>query len=141
MLLHRFPFIAERPAMQVLRVTVALVFVLHAAVRIDKGTIPQFAAFLHSRGWPLSLVLVWLLTFFEIVGGLLLAAGYFVKPLAGGFLIILLIGILLIHARQGWFVGEHGTGGSEYSIILMAALLVLAANDNSQRRRTKQSVS
>ena len=38
-------------------------------------------------------------------------------------------GIVLIHWRFGWFVGEHGTGGSEYSIALIVMLLVVAAGD------------
>lgn len=38
-------------------------------------------------------------------------------------------GIVLIHRQLGWFVGAHGTGGSEYSVALMVMLLVVAAAD------------
>jgi putative oxidoreductase len=48
-----------------------------------------------------------------------------------GFGVILLVGIALIHRHLGWFVGEHGTGGSEYSVSLLLALLVIAAADRS----------
>ena len=34
------------------------------------------------------------------------------------------ITIWLIHRHNGWFVGEHGVGGSEYSVALLAMLLV-----------------
>ena len=40
---------------------------------------------------------------------------------------IALGGIVIIHAKLGWFVGEHGTGGSEYSVCLLLCLLVIAA--------------
>lgn len=38
-----------------------------------------------------------------------------------------LLGITIIHAANGWFVGEHATGGMEYSILLVATLFALAA--------------
>jgi putative oxidoreductase len=41
-------------------------------------------------------------------------------------------GIVLIHARLGWFVGEHGTGGSEYSVALLVLLLLIAAQDRAK---------
>jgi putative oxidoreductase len=66
------------------------------------------------------------LTVFEIVGGMMMAFGYFTRWMASGFIIVLLIGIVLIHAELGWFVGEHGSGGVEYSIVLLASLLVIA---------------
>ena len=49
-----------------------------------------------------------------------------------GLAIIVLVGIALIHANLGWFVGEHGTGGMEFSWLLGFALLVLAANDHER---------
>ena len=50
---------------------------------------------------------------------------YAVVPL----LVIASVGIVLIHRHLGWFVGEHGTGGSEYSVALIVMLLVLATAD------------
>jgi putative oxidoreductase len=52
---------------------------------------------------------------------------FYTKILCIVFLLILFTGIFLIHAKLGWFVGEHGTGGVEYSFILMMALLVIAS--------------
>lgn len=31
----------------------------------------------------------------------------------------MLIGIIIIHASDGWFAGEHGSGVIEYSFILI----------------------
>ena len=41
---------------------------------------------------------------------------------------------ILIHANLGWFVGEHGVGGMEYSLCLIVALLVIAAADAETHR-------
>ena len=126
-----FPFLSLKNALVLLRVSLAIVFLAHAIVRITKGTIPQFGQFLETTGLPSGVLLVWVITIFELVGGLLLAGGRYVRWLSAGFILLLLVGILLIHASQGWFVGEHGTGGIEYSFILIMAFLVLAAEKRS----------
>lgn len=125
--MKNFPFIEPKYAMVLLRVSVAIVFLSHAIVRIVNSTIPQFGGFLESKGFPYGWAWVWAITMFEIVGGLLLVAGFFTRWLAAGFIFILIVGIVLIHASLGWFVGEHGTGGSEYSFILIMALVAIAA--------------
>jgi putative oxidoreductase len=83
---------------------------------------------LESKGFIAGVAIVWILTAFEIIGGLMMAIGYYTRWMAAGFILILLIGIVLIHAELGWFVGEHGTGGVEYSVVLIAALVVIAAS-------------
>jgi putative oxidoreductase len=124
-----FPFLNLNQTLWLLRVGVALIFISHAAARLALQTTGRFAQFLSSKGFLWSEVWVYALTTFEILGGLLLALGFFRKWLSAGFILILGMGIFLIHASLGWFVGEHGTGGSEYSFILILALLVIAAHD------------
>jgi putative oxidoreductase len=58
-----------------------------------------------------------------------MAAGHHVRVVATGLFVIALGGILIIHIHNGWFVGEHGTGGMEYSFSLMASLIVITAAD------------
>ncbi|ALD22506.1 hypothetical protein AM218_01445 [Hymenobacter sp. DG25A] len=110
-----------------LRVATAFIFFAHAAVRVSTGTMGQFGDFLNTKGLVYGHPMVWGITAFELAGSMLLALGYFVRALSAGFMVMLLIGIVLIHASLGWFVGEHGTGGSEYSFLLIMVLLVLAA--------------
>lgn len=121
-----FPFVGPSISLAVLRVVTALLFVAHATARLLLGTIPQFGSFLQGKGFPEGEAWVWAITAFEIVGGLALAFGVAVRGLAAGFCCLLVMGIVLIHAQLGWFVGEHGTGGSEYSVALLAALVAIA---------------
>ncbi len=122
-------WLSQKNTLMYLRISLAVIFMSHAIVRILNGTIPQFAAFLDSKGFILSVPIVWMITIFEIAGGALFAYGKFVKWIAIGLIIQLMIGIILIHASLGWFVGEHGAGGSEYSFILIMALLVFVAKN------------
>lgn len=127
----RFPWLSLRHTLLLLRLSLAGIFLAHALVRIFNGTIPRFGGFLENKGLPAGVALVWAITVFEIAGGALLAAGKLVCWMCAGFILLLLTGIVLIHAERGWFVGEHGSGGCEYSVILMVALLVTAAADTS----------
>ncbi|WP_142688407.1 DoxX family protein [Chitinophaga polysaccharea] len=123
----QYPFLSLKQSLLILRIAVAVIFLAHAIVRICNGSIPQFGAFMESKGLPYGVAWVWAITAYEIVGGLLLLLGIYTRLLSAGFIILLLAGIVLIHASLGWFVGEHGTGGCEYSVILIVALLVIAA--------------
>lgn len=130
--MNKFPFISLNTSLVLLRVCVAILFIAHAVVRITNGTVGQFADFLSSKGFMMSTAVVWIITFFEITGGILMALGYFTKWLALGFILMLIVGIIIIHAGLGWFVGEHGTGGMEYSIALIFALIVIASADKNK---------
>lgn len=129
----RYPYLSHAHALAVLRATLALLFMAHAVVRLVNGSVPQFAAFLEAAGFPAGIVWVLAISVYEIVAGLMLAAGIGVRWWCAGLFAIASMGIVLIHARLGWFVGEHGTGGVEYSLALMAALLVIAAADAEAR--------
>lgn len=126
-------FISLKTSLTVLRVVTPLLFMAHAVVRIANGSIPQFAAFLGSRGFPQPLLVVWAITLVEIVAGTLMVVGVKVRCMAAALASIAFGGIVIIHARLGWFVGEHGTGGSEYSVCLLLCLLVIAAASGSTR--------
>ena len=129
-----FPFISLRQAMVVVRVATAIFFMAHAVVRIAKGTIPQFAQFMGSVGFPQPELVVWAITVCELVAGSLLIANRFVRPAAMVLFTIAFAGIILIHRKLGWFVGEHGTGGSEYSVALIVLLLAICAADREQAK-------
>ena len=128
--MRKFPFINLQQSIILLRIFVAVVFLLHAIVRINGGTINRFADFLNSKGLVMGKSMVWCITIFELLGGALLALGYLSKWIALLFILLLVVGIVLIHFDNGWFVGEHGTGGVEYSVLLIVTLLVIAATDN-----------
>ncbi len=121
------------PMLWLTRIAVAGFFTAHAVTRIVLGTIPQFTLFMDSQGFPAPEAWVWAITVTEIVAGVLLVAGRQVRIAASALLAIAAVGILLIHRHFGWFVGEHGTGGSEYSVALIVLLLIVIADDHDHR--------
>jgi putative oxidoreductase len=127
--MRTFPFISLPASLVVMRVCVAALFIAHAVVRMANGSIPGFGTFLEKLGFPAGVAVVWVITTVEIVAGTLMAVGWHARWMASALFVIAAGGILLIHRHLGWFVGEHGTGGSEYSVSLMVSLLVIATAD------------
>ena len=117
------------------RVATAGLFMAHAVVRIANGTIPQFGKFMEAQGFPAGEAVVWAITVTELVAGTLMIAGRGVRAAAAALLAIAIGGIVLIHRHFGWFVGEHGTGGIEYSAALIILLLLIMADDQDRQRR------
>lgn len=117
------------------RIATAGFFMAHAATRIANGTIPRFGAFLENLGFAEGGSVVWAITVVELVAGSLLIVGRLVVPASAALFCIALGGIVLIHAPKGWFVGEHGAGGAEYSVALMVLLTLIAAEAATRHKR------
>lgn len=124
-----FPWWPLADALRLLRMVTALLFIAHASMRFVLGTIPQFGTFMESQGFPHGQAWVLAISVYELGAGSLLLLDRGVRWAASGLAVIVAVGIVLIHRHNGWFVGEHGTGGSEYSVALLAMLLVIAAHD------------
>src|SRR5262245_40305499 len=113
-------------ALTLLRVVLAVLMFIHGLTRINNGTVGGFGEFLNDQGFPLGFYLAWGITIFELVGSAALAVGYFAYIFALIFALELAVGIYLVHAKSGWFVVGAGTGGMEYSVLLIVCFLVIA---------------
>ena len=139
--LRGYPWWPLADALRLLRYVTALLFMAHASMRFVYASIPQFGAFMESRGFAHGQAWVLAITAYELAAGSLLLLDRGVRWAASGLALIVAVGIGLIHRHNGWFVGEHGTGGSEYSVALLAMLLVLAAWDAEQSRQRRSTAS
>jgi len=124
-----FPFISSGNALVLLRIVVALIMMAHGIMRLIVNSLSDFGDFLTSKGFPLGEPLAWGITFFELVGGILLIIGLYRRWIALILIIELATGIILVHAKNGWFVVGHQSGGMEYSVLLIICLIVIAAAD------------
>jgi putative oxidoreductase len=113
-------------ALRVLRAVVAILLFIHGAYRLVSGGVAGFGEFLTGVGLPLGTAIAWVITLGELVGTVAVAAGLFVRPLTLYFAAELAMGILLVHRHDGWFVVGGGRNGVEYSVLLIAVLLLQA---------------
>lgn len=127
--MNNWPFFTLAHALLLLRIVTPLLFMAHAATRIAVGTIPVFGQFMETVGFAPGTWWVWAITITELVAGTMVLFGWKIRWAVVPLLGIATVGIILIHAGNGWFVGEFGGGGSEYSVALIVMLLVLAAAD------------
>ncbi|MBK6316013.1 MAG: DoxX family protein [Blastocatellia bacterium] len=123
----------ENPGTIVVRCTVAASMFIHGGYRVAAGTVGGFGGFLESAGLPAGLAVAWILTAVEIVGALSLLARVAVVPLSMWFIVQLATGVFLVHWSQGWFVVGGGTGGMEYSVVLIACFVSLVLSDEHSR--------
>lgn len=107
------------------RIVVSLLLIIHGIVRWYAGGVDDFGGFLNSQGFGFGLAIAWVLTITEILGGLLMAVGVLSLWFAFFFIAELVAGLLLVHGKEGWFVVGYGRNGSEYSVLLIASLLLI----------------
>lgn len=113
-------------ALGFLRLVLCVLIFVHGAARIANGGVDGFGGFLGSQGIPLGFYVAWLITLFELVASVLLAAGFYAWIIALAFAVHLGIGVALVHWKEGWFVVGAGRNGMEYSVLLIASFLAIS---------------
>jgi putative oxidoreductase len=90
----------------------------------------NFGIYLNSLGFVIGAILAWVITIGEIVSGTILAVGHKVKQCAIFHTLIVASGIILLHLSNEWLVVGHCRNGIEYSVLILAVLLVLYARND-----------
>jgi putative oxidoreductase len=122
-----------RSPLVLLRAGVATLLFIHGAYRAATGGVPLFGEWLSSIGFPAGVAWAAAVTAIEVAASVMLAAGRFVLPITGYLIFQLLLGIVLVHARDGWFVVGAGRNGMEYSVLLILCLVVIAWDQRRQK--------
>jgi putative oxidoreductase len=111
-------------ALTIIRIAATGNMLIHGIARIVNSGVTPFDGFLASFGLPPYSA--WAITVFEIVGAVLLILNRWVIPISILFILQLLMGIILVHGREGWFVVGAGRNGVEYSTLLIICFLCTA---------------
>lgn len=110
-----------------LRFAIAVVLLMHAIPSIISGSVNGFGdEYLRSVGFgTMGLPLAWAVKLSHIAAAFCLLFNKFIKPAAIVTIIILIAGIIMVHAKEGWFVVGGGNNGVEFNFLLIFALLTL----------------
>lgn len=108
------------------RILISAIIAAHGWARWLADAVSPFGAWLDSQNIPAGLAIAYGITAFEIIGTPLLAAGIFCFYLSLGYAFVYAVGIVLVHAPEGWFVVGLGRNGMEYSVLLIVCLLGVA---------------
>ncbi len=107
----------------VIRVALAGLIGAHGWARLIADAVVPFGHGIDAWGFPFGLGIASTITALEIVGSIALALGRFVVPLTLVYAFNFAMGIVLVHAPEGWFVVGLGRNGSEFSVLLIICLL------------------
>ena len=114
-----------RYAPLVVRVLVGLIMTAHGGQKLIEFGPANFGdQMLGALGVPLPEVMAFVVTFVELVGGILLIAGLLSRVAALLLTIDLVVAILLVKINVGFLSGSNGTG-AELDLALIAGLLVI----------------
>jgi putative oxidoreductase len=80
---------------------------------------------LSSVGFPFGVALAWFVTLLSMVCSVAMIIRRLVAPACIGHILILVVGIVLDHAHDGWFVVGGGRNGMEYSVTLISCLFAV----------------
>ncbi|MCM0667267.1 DoxX family protein [Flavobacterium tyrosinilyticum] len=110
-----------------LRIAVAIILLTHSVFGMFNNGIHDFGnLFLNQIGFaPYGVFLAWSIKLSHVVAAVLLLANKYIK-LAGFITIfVLIMGIILVHFKEGWFVVGGGRNGVEYNFLLIIVFLAI----------------
>ncbi|WP_295011965.1 DoxX family protein [uncultured Microbacterium sp.] len=107
----------------VLRIVTGGIFAAHGAQKVFEFTLPGTVQAFSGMGAPLPEFTGPAIAFLELIGGILLIAGLFTRPVALLLVVDMIGAIVLVHLGQGIWSAD---GGWEFPAVLAAVALALA---------------
>lgn len=110
-----------------LRIATAIILLTHSVFGMFNGGINDFGnLYLNQIGFaPFGIFLAWSIKISHIIAAILLLSNKYVKPAGFITIFILIMGIILVHFHEGWFVVGGGRNGVEYNFLLIIVLLAI----------------
>jgi len=131
-LFHRI-FSKKTVGTDVMRLAVCAILFTHGSYRLFHGEAPGLGEILKEEGVPAGRVLAYLICLAETGGTTLLALRLMVLPVVLVLCLIYFTGIMMFHRHNGFFVVGPGSGGWEYSAVLITCLLVTAWENRTRK--------
>ena len=110
-----------------LRAAVALILLTHSVFGIFNNGINDFGnLYLNQIGFaPFGVFLAWSIKLSHIVAAILLLLNKYIKLAGFVTIFVLLMGIILVHFKEGWFVVGGGRNGVEYNFLLIVVFIAI----------------
>lgn len=117
------PFAPHDWALPALRIVIGILFIGEATVKLTSFGVQGFAGYLGSVGFPVPSVLAVGVIALELLGGLAILLGLFVRPVAALLTLEMVIALFAVHAAKGF---SQANGGWEWPFAVFGGTLALA---------------
>ncbi|MDX6189112.1 DoxX family protein [Flavobacterium sp. Fl-318] len=110
-----------------LRISVAIILLTHSVFGMFNNGINNFGnLYLNQIGFaPFGVALAWSIKLSHVVAAVLLLLNKYIKLAGFVTILVLIMGIILVHSQEGWFVVGGGRNGMEYNFLLIVVLLAI----------------
>ncbi|MGE8343566.1 MAG: DoxX family protein [Flavobacterium sp.] len=124
-----------------LRIATAIILLTHSVFGMFNNGINDFGnLFLNQIGFaPYGVFLAWSIKLSHVVAAVLLLANKYVKLAGFVTIFVLIMGIILVHFKEGWFVVGGGRNGVEYNFLLIIVLLAIIYPSGIIRKQKSNS--
>ncbi len=111
----------------ILRVAISIILLTHGFGGMFNNGINDFGnLFLNKIGFaPFGVAIAWAIKLSHIAAAACLLFQKFIKPACLITIFVLIMGIILVHFKDGWFVVGGGRNGAEYNFLLIFVLLAI----------------
>ena len=118
-----------------LRIAIAIILLTHSVFGIFNNGINDFGnLYLNQIGFaPFGLFLAWSIKLSHIIAAVLLLLNKYIKLAGVVTIFVLVMGIILVHFQEGWFVVGGGRNGVEYNFLLICVLIAIMYPDGLKK--------
>lgn len=124
-----------------LRIAIAIILLTHSVFGMFNNGINDFGnLFLNQIGFaPYGVFLAWSIKLSHVAAAILLLANKYIKLAGFVTIFVLIMGIVLVHFQEGWFVVGGGRNGVEYNFLLIIVLLAIMYPDGIIKKQKSNS--
>ncbi|MBK8711805.1 MAG: DoxX family protein [Niastella sp.] len=108
-----------------LRFAIAVILLMHSVPSFFNNSMNEFGnLYLNQKGFsPVGVPLAWAIKLSHVACAICLLMNIFIKPASLIFILILIVGIMMVHFSEGWYVVGAGRNGIEFNFLLIFCLL------------------
>lgn len=124
-----------------LQITIAIILLTHAIPGMLDGGVNDFGElFLNQIGFaPVGVPIAWAVKLSHIFAAIALVWNKQVKLASVVTIFIMVMGIITVHFKEGWFVVGGGRNGVEYNLLIIMVLIAIIIAKKDQPTKIKTS--
>ncbi len=124
----------------ILRLSVAIILLSHSVFGMFDGGVNDFGnLYLNKVGFaPYGVAIAWSIKLSHILCALLLVFNKYIRLACFVSIFVLIMGIIMVHFKEGWFVVGGGRNGVEYNFVLICVLTAIVFLNTPGNQESKQ---